>query len=61
MAIDKVVKSSSFLLTALGSIFLLIGITLVLMWWPDVVVLFRGFIGIAIALGGLFLLYMAKE
>lgn len=44
-----------------GSILLLAGITLVLMWWNDVLALFRGFAGMALAVGGLVVLYMIKE
>lgn len=48
-------------LMIVGSILLLAGITLVLMWWPDVLALFRGFLGMALAVGGLVVLYMIKE
>lgn len=61
MSLDRIVRNSPLLLTILGGTFLLIGITLVLVWWRDVVSLFRGGFGIALALGGMFLLYMAKE
>lgn len=61
MAIDKTIRNSTFLLTIMGSGFLILGITLILVWWPAVVAFFRGGLGILISLGGLFLLYMAKE
>ncbi|MCR4336449.1 MAG: hypothetical protein NUV91_01390 [Candidatus Omnitrophica bacterium] len=61
MSIDKKVKSNKLLLLFLGSVFVILGITLILVWWKDVVSLFRGFGGMFIALGGLLLLYMAKE
>ena len=61
MSIDKEIKSSKPLLFICGSVVLVVGITLVLVWWHDVVVLFKGVIGMALALGGLLLLYMVKE
>lgn len=36
---------------------LLLGITLILVWWQDVASLFRGGAGMALALGGLLVLY----
>ena len=44
-----------------GSILLIVGVTLILAWWPDVVRLFRGGLGIAMALVGLFLLYLINK
>ena len=41
-------------------IFLLSGITLTLAYWPDVVSLFRGVIGIILALIGMFILYLSR-
>lgn len=41
----------------LGSFILVLGITLILVWWPDVVALFRASIGMALALAGLLVLY----
>jgi uncharacterized membrane protein len=40
---------------------MLLGITLVLVWWPDVVSLFRGFVGMAFALAGLLILYILNN
>ena len=61
MSIDKKVKSSKGTLFFLGSFVLVVGLTLVLIWWNDVVTLFRGVIGMLLALGGLLILYMVKE
>lgn len=61
MGIDKTVKESKLILFLLGTAFLVVGTTLVLIWWQDVVSLFRGFIGVFIALGGLLILYMMRE
>lgn len=41
----------------LGSFILVLGIALVLRWWPDVAILFRAGIGMALALAGLLILY----
>lgn len=61
MSIDKKVKSSKPILLFLGSFFMVLGITLVLVWWQDVVGLFKGVFGVAVALGGLMVLYMIQE
>ena len=61
MSIDKKIKSSRFLLFLCGGIVLIAGMTLVLIWWTDVVSFFKGFIGMFLAVGGLLLLYMIKE
>ena len=41
----------------MGSFLLVLGITLVLVWRHDVAVLFRGAIGMALALAGMLVLY----
>ena len=61
MSLDKKIKSNKTLLFLIGSVVLITGITFVLVWWDLVVSLFKGMIGMALALGGLFLLYMVKE
>ena len=61
MSLDKKIKSSKPLLFLIGGILLIAGITVILVWWQEVVVLFRGAFGMLLALGGLFLLYMVKE
>ncbi len=61
MSIDKKIKSSKPLLFILGSFVLILGTILILLWWQDVVILFRGIFGILLALGGMFVLYMVKE
>ena len=43
-----------------GAFVLILGIALILSWWTYVVVVFRGIVGIGLALIGLLLLYMAK-
>lgn len=45
----------------LGSFILILGITLILAWWPDVVGLFRGMIGMLLAVGGLVILYSLQR
>lgn len=44
-----------------GMLALIAGVTLVLLWWNDVMVVFRGFIGVLIALGGLLILYLMQK
>ena len=50
-----------FVLFLAGFFVLILGITLILIWWDDVVVLFRGTVGIILALAGLFTLYAVKR
>lgn len=45
----------------LGCILLIAGVTLILVWWQDLVIIFRGVIGFIIALAGLFILYLAGQ
>lgn len=40
-----------------GFVVLILGVALILLYWNDVVILFRGIIGIILALAGLFTLY----
>ena len=61
MSLDKKIKSSKAALLVIGFAVLTAGIVMVLVWWPDVVSLFKGAIGMGVALGGLLLLYMVKE
>ncbi len=49
------------LLGVVGVIALVVGLTLVLVWWPDVMVLFRGILGIVLAVAGLFILYIIRQ
>jgi hypothetical protein len=51
----------TFIRFLVGVVVLLGGVTLILAWWPDVVSLFRGFLGIALALAGLLILYSVKK
>lgn len=46
-----------FLLFVIGFFILILGVTLILAWWPSVVTLFRGSIGVILALAGLMMLY----
>ena len=40
-----------------GGFLVVLGMTLVLCWWADVLAFFRGFLGMALAVGGLLVLY----
>lgn len=53
-------KVSTNALFALGVAVLLSGIVMILAWWPDVVSFFKGFLGIAVAVGGLLMMYVKK-
>ena len=46
-----------FLLFVIGFFILILGVTLILAWWPSVAILFRGAIGVILALAGLMMLY----
>ena len=45
----------------MGSVLLVAGVALILAWWKDVVFLFRGGVGIALALAGLVTLVMIRD
>jgi hypothetical protein len=45
----------------IGVFVLLAGVTMILAWWPDVVSLFRGFLGIVLAIAGLLVLYSVSK
>ncbi len=40
-----------------GTFLLIAGATLILTWWLEVVILFRGMVGIVLAIAGLVILY----
>ena len=61
MGIDKTIKSNKILLFLCGGFCLVAGITLILLWWQDVVALFKAVGAVLLALGGLVLLDMLKE
>ncbi len=61
MSLDKKIKANKGALFLTGFLVLLAGIVMILIWWTDVVVFFKGVVGMAVALGGLLLLYMVKE
>jgi uncharacterized membrane protein len=43
-----------------GIAILVLGVALILAWWPSVVGLVQGFLGIALAVAGLLVLYSLK-
>lgn len=45
----------------LGAFILISGIALILLWWPQVINLFKGIVGMILALVGLIILYVAKR
>lgn len=44
-----------------GMVIFIAGVTLILFWWADVMRLFRGGIGVVLALAGLVTLVMVKD
>lgn len=46
-----------FLIMLVGTFLLISGVTIILYWWLEVVILFRGLIGIILAIAGLVILY----
>jgi len=50
----------NFVLFLIGAIILVTGISLILLWWPQVVIVFQGAIGIILALVGLIALALIK-
>jgi len=61
MPLQKKKQFRNILFVLIGSVMLITGITLVLIWWPQVVSLFKGFIGMALAVAGLGVLYFIKD
>jgi len=58
---EKESRYKKFVLFAAGFFVLVLGITLILVCWNDVVALFKGASGIVFALAGLFMLYAAGK
>ncbi len=54
-------KLNNLFLFLVGAALLVSGISLVLSWWPEVVLLFKGVIGMALALAGLLALYLIRD
>jgi len=50
-----------FVMFLIGFFILILGITLILAWWVDVVALFKGAIGTILALAGLLTLYTLNK
>lgn len=55
------VKANKKFLGVIGLACVIAGVTLILMWWPELVILFKGCAGFAIALAGMFILYNIRE
>ena len=53
--------SKQILMFVTGTFLLIAGIDLILLWWPQVVNLFKGVIAMTLALAGLVILYLAKR
>lgn len=53
-------QSKKDLIFAGGIVVVVIGIWMILAWWPHVVAFFKGFLGIAVAIAGLLMMYVKK-
>ncbi|MCA9405091.1 MAG: hypothetical protein KC684_01010 [Candidatus Omnitrophica bacterium] len=51
----------TFLKALLGVVILIVGVTMILAWWPQVVALFQGFLGLAFAIAGMLVLYSISK
>ena len=58
---DRKNSYKKFVLFVAGFFVLILGITLILVCWEDVVALFRGAFGVALALAGLGMLYAVSK
>ena len=58
---DQKKSCKKFVLLVGGLFILVLGSTLILACWQDVVALFRGALGMVFALGGLFMLYAVSK
>ena len=54
-------KANKTVLGLIGLACLVGGVTLILVWWPNLVIIFKGGIGFVLALVGLFMLYNIKD
>ena len=54
-------KTPKIVHVVLGGALLILGITLVLAWWPAVVNIFKGVLGMVLAVAGLVVLYLLKD
>lgn len=58
---NKNKKSSTVFLYGVGWAMVVIGVALILLWWPQVVQLFKATVGIILAIAGLLVLYIQKQ
>ena len=58
---DQKKNYKRFVLFMAGCFVLVLGVTLILVCWKDVVTLFKGASGMALALAGLFMLYAVNK
>jgi hypothetical protein len=54
-------KINKFLLWVIGFSILITGVTLMLAWWSDLIILFKGGSGLFLALSGLGVLYATRK
>ena len=46
---------------AVGAVLLVLGVALILMWWTEIAAVFRAVLALALALGGLLVMYTARD
>lgn len=52
--------TKNILLTAGGILTLLLGVTIVLREWASLIIVFKGFIGVILAVAGIFMLFLVS-
>lgn len=51
----------NFFFFLIGGFLLILGVGLILLWWEEVAILFKGAVGVGLALVGLLILYIASQ
>lgn len=54
-------KTNKKLLGIIGAACVIIGVAMILAWWPYLTILFKGAAGFVVALVGMFILYNIRE
>jgi len=58
---DQKKTYKKFIMAVAGFFILILGITLILAWWQDVVIFLKGTLGMILALAGLLMLYTLNK
>ena len=54
-------KKSKNIAFIVGLLVTVLGLAAILAWWPDVIIFVRGVVGMALAVGGLLIMYFVKK